>query len=133
VGLQQGDDGRLCTGSAQVGKKISSLEVHHVLREHNVGADTLSKLGSTHAQVPPGVFVPELKQPSIKSSPQVTIDAGPQQPDRQVMVLGEDWREAFIDFIRDQRLPAGIDTRSIEVARVMRRSKGFVLVDSKLY
>jgi hypothetical protein len=49
------------------------------------------------------------------------------------MVLGEDWREAFIDFIRDQRLPAGIDTRSIEVARVMRRSKGFVLVDSKLY
>jgi hypothetical protein len=27
----------------------------------------------------------------------------------------------------------GIDTRSIEAARVMRRSKGFVLVDSKLY
>jgi hypothetical protein len=49
------------------------------------------------------------------------------------MVLGEDWREAFIDFIRDQRLPAGIDARSAEVARVMRRSKGFVLVDNKLY
>jgi hypothetical protein len=81
VGLQQGDDGRLCAGSAQVGKKIFGLEVHHVLREHNIGADTLSKLGSTRAQVPPGVFVQELKQPSIKSSPQVTIDAGPQQPD----------------------------------------------------
>jgi ribonuclease HI len=62
--------------------KFFGLEVHHVLREHNVGADTLSKLGSTRAQVPPGVFVQELKQPSIKSSPQVTIDAGPQQPDR---------------------------------------------------
>jgi hypothetical protein len=62
-------------------------------------------------------FVQELKQPSIKSSPQVTIDAGPQQPDREVMVLGEDWREAFIDFIRDQRLPAGIDARSAEAAR----------------
>jgi ribonuclease HI len=37
--------------------KFSGLEVHHVLREHNVGADTLSKLGSTRAQVPPGVFV----------------------------------------------------------------------------
>jgi hypothetical protein len=113
--------------------KFSGLEVHHVLQEHNVGTDILSKLGSTHAQVPPGVFIQELKQPSIQSSPQVTIDAGPQQPDQEVMVLGEDWREAFIDFIRDQRLPAGINARSVEAARVLRRSKGFVLVDGKLY
>jgi hypothetical protein len=113
--------------------KFSGLEVHNVLREHSVGADILSKLGSTRAQVPAVVFVHELKQPSIKSSPQVTIDAGPQQPDREVMMLGEDWREAYIDFIRDQRLPAGTDVRSAEAARVMRRSKGFVLVDSKLY
>jgi hypothetical protein len=113
--------------------KFSGLEVHHVLREHNVGADTLSKLGSTHAQVPPGVFVQELKPPSIKSSSQVTIDAGPQQSSREVMVLQEDWREAFIDFFRDQKLPAGIDARSAEAACVMRKSKCFVLVNSKLY
>jgi hypothetical protein len=113
--------------------KFSGLEVHHVLREHNVGTDILSMLGSTRAQVPVGVFVQELKQPSIKSSPQVTTDAGPQQPDREVMTHGEDWREAYIDFIRDQRLPAGIDARSAEAARVMRSSKGFVLVDNKLY
>jgi ribonuclease HI len=49
--------------------KFSGLEVHHVVREHNVGADILSKLGSTRAQVPVGVFVQELKQPSIKPSP----------------------------------------------------------------
>jgi hypothetical protein len=113
--------------------KFSSLEIHHVLREHNVGADIFSKLGSTRAQVPLGVFVQELKQPSIKPSPQISTDAGSQQPDQEVMTLGEDWREAFIDFIRDQRLPAGIDARSAEAACVMRRSKGFVLVDSKLY
>jgi hypothetical protein len=41
--------------------KFSGLEVHHVLWEHNVGAYTLSKLGSTRAQVPAGVFVQELK------------------------------------------------------------------------
>jgi hypothetical protein len=29
--------------------KFSSLEVHHVVREHNVGADILFKLGSTRA------------------------------------------------------------------------------------
>jgi hypothetical protein len=113
--------------------KFFDLEVHHVVREHNVGADILSKLGSTHAQVPARVFIQELKQPSIKSSPQVTTDAGLHQLDREVMMLGEDWREAYIDFIRDQRLPAGMDARSAEAARVMRRSKGFVLVDSKLY
>jgi ribonuclease HI len=113
--------------------KFSGLEVHHVVRQHNIGADTLSKLGSTSAQVPAGVFVQELKQPSIKSSPQVTTDVGPQPPDWEVMMFGEDWREAYIDFIRDQRLPVGMDARSAEEAHVMRRSKGFVLVDSKLY
>jgi hypothetical protein len=113
--------------------KFFGLEVHHVLREHNVGADILSKLGSTRAQVPAGVFVQELKQPSIKSSPQVTTDAGSQQPNREVMMISEDWREAYINFIWDQRLPAGMDARSAEAVRVMRRSKGFVLVNSKLY
>jgi hypothetical protein len=49
------------------------------------------------------------------------------------MMLGEDWREAYIDFIWDQRLPAGMDARSAEAAHVMCRSKGFVLVNSKLY
>jgi hypothetical protein len=48
-------------------------------------------------------------------------------------MLGEDWREAYIDFIRDQRLPAGMDPRIAAAACVMRRSKGFVLVDNKLY
>jgi hypothetical protein len=113
--------------------KFSGLEVHHVLREHNMGADILSKLGSTRAQVPAGVFLQELKQSSIKSSPQVTTSAGPQQPDWEVMMIGEDWRETYIDFIRDQRLPAGMDARSAEAAHVMRRRKGFILVDNKLY
>jgi hypothetical protein len=102
-------------------------------REHNVGADILSKLGSTLAQVPVGVFIQELKQTSIKSSHQITTDTGLQKPDREVMMLGEDWRETYIDFIRDQRLPAGMDARSAAAARVMCRSKGFVLVNKKLY
>jgi hypothetical protein len=101
--------------------------------EHNVGADILSKLGSTRAQVPVGVFIQELKQPSIKSSSQITTDTGLQQPDWEVTMLGEDWREAYIDFIRDQRLPAGMDARSAVAARVIRRSKSFFLVDNKLY
>jgi hypothetical protein len=36
----------------EVGKlknKFSGLEVHHVVREHNIDTDILSKLGSTRA------------------------------------------------------------------------------------
>jgi hypothetical protein len=91
VGLQQGDAYVLEVRKLE--NKFSSLEVHHVLREHNIGPDILSKLGSTRAQVLLGVFVQELKQPSIKPSPQISTDAGPQQPNREVMTLGEDWRE----------------------------------------
>jgi hypothetical protein len=104
-----------------------------VIREHNVGADILSKLGSTRAQVPAGVFIQELKQPSIKSSPQITTVTGLQKPDREVMMLRKEWRDTYIDFIRDQRLSMGMDAKSAATARVMRRSKGFFLVDNKLY
>jgi ribonuclease HI len=57
--------------------KFSGPEVHHVIREHKIGADILSKLGSTREQVPAGVFIQELKQPSITSSRQITTDIDP--------------------------------------------------------
>jgi ribonuclease HI len=37
-----------------------TMEIHHVIRDNNVGADVLSKLGFDRANVPPGVFVREL-------------------------------------------------------------------------
>jgi hypothetical protein len=46
---------------------FSGLEIHHVIRDNNVGADVLSKLGSDRANVPPGVFVHELHYPSIRA------------------------------------------------------------------
>ena len=55
-------------------KKFSGFEIHHVDRDNNVGADVLSKLGSTRAAVPPGVFVHELHHPSVKVQNQQTID-----------------------------------------------------------
>ena len=54
--------------------KFSGLEIHHVDRGNNVGADVLSKFGSTRAAVPPGVFVHELHHPSVKVQNQQTID-----------------------------------------------------------
>jgi hypothetical protein len=34
-------------------KMFSRLEIHHVVRDNNVGADVLSKRGSDRANVPP--------------------------------------------------------------------------------
>jgi ribonuclease HI len=51
-----------------------SLEFHHVVRDNNVAADVLSKLGSTRAQVPVGVFVHKLHAPSIPKPVPPTTD-----------------------------------------------------------
>ena len=50
--------------------KLSRLEIHHVVRDNNVAADVLSKLGSDRAEVPPGIFVHELHHPQSILPPQ---------------------------------------------------------------
>jgi hypothetical protein len=86
-------------------KKFSGLEIHHVIRDNNVGADVLSKLGSDLANVPPGVFVHELHHLSIKVPDQSIIAQGPTEPDREVMMIEVDWQVTFIDFIKEHKLP----------------------------
>jgi len=79
--------------------KFSGLEIHHVDRNNNVGADILSKLGSTRAAVPPGVFVHELHHPSVKEQSQQATDTEAPATVREVLMIAEDWRTQFIDFI----------------------------------
>ena len=50
--------------------KFSGLEIHHVVRNNNVAAYVLSKLGSDRAEVPPGIFVHEVHHLSINISTQ---------------------------------------------------------------
>jgi hypothetical protein len=57
--------------------KFYGLEFHHVVRDNNVAADVLSKLGSTRAQVPAGVFVHELHALSISQPTPMTTDPTP--------------------------------------------------------
>jgi len=55
-----------CAKVRKLEKIFQGLEIHHVLRDSNVTADVLAKLGSDRAKVPPGIFVEELKASSIK-------------------------------------------------------------------
>jgi hypothetical protein len=49
--------------------KFKGLEFYHIERDRNATTDTLSKLGSSRAQAPSGIFVQEIQQPSITSGP----------------------------------------------------------------
>jgi ribonuclease HI len=81
--------------------KFYGLEFHHAVHDNNVAADVLSELGSTRAQVPAGVFVHELHTPSIPEPAPTTTDPAPSQAGQEVMMLDVDWRQPFIDYIRE--------------------------------
>ena len=48
-------------------------------------------------------------------------------------MIEEDWWIQFIDFINEFKLPPHVDAKSTEAARIIRRSKGFILVGDNLY
>jgi hypothetical protein len=68
-----------CLEVRKLENKFHGLEFHHVVRDNNIAADVLSKLGSTRAQVPAGVFIHELHAPSIPEPAPTTTDPAPSQ------------------------------------------------------
>jgi ribonuclease HI len=67
-----------CLEVRKLENKFYDLKFHHIVRYNNVAADVLSKLGSTRAQVPAGVFVHELHVPFIlELAPPTTVPAHP--------------------------------------------------------
>jgi hypothetical protein len=109
--------------------KFYGLEFHHVVRDNNVAADILSKLGSTRTQVPAGVFVHELHASSILEPMPPTIDPAHPPAVQEVMMIDEDWRQPFIDYLSEQKVPS--DKNLAE--QLICRAKSYVLVRDKLY
>jgi hypothetical protein len=113
----------------------AEIEFQHVPRNNNIASDVLSKLGSRRALVPAGVFVQDLRKPSIKlldsnNSKPPSNDQNPAPPRNVLMTEKEDdWRKPFIDFILDQLVP---DDKA-EREHITRRSANYVVIDSDLY
>ena len=57
--------------SGSLKENFYGIEYHHVVRDQNQLADHLSKLGSSRAMIPLGVFVQDLLVPSIKEEKEV--------------------------------------------------------------
>jgi ribonuclease HI len=118
-----------CVEVCKLENKFYGLEFHHVVRDNNVAVDILSKLCSTRAQVPAGVFVHKLHAPSIPEPAPMTTDPVPLPAGQEVMMINVDWRQPFIDYIREQKVPT--DKNLAE--QLIRRAKSYVLVGDKLY
>jgi hypothetical protein len=116
-----------CAEVRKLEKNFKGLEILHVLRDSNIAADVLAKLGSDKAKVLLGVFVEELPSPSIKQPGRITPE--PPAPTTQIMVIIRSWTKDFIDYVKENKLPANRE----EVTRIIRRSKNYVLVGDNLY
>jgi ribonuclease HI len=90
---------------------FKGIEFHHVPRYNNVATNVLSKLGSRQALVPAGVFVQDLRKPSVKllgpNNLEPLSNDQNSAPPRDVLMSEkeDDWRKTFIDFILDQLVP----------------------------
>ena len=90
--------GKYCVAVRKLEDKFEGLEFHHVERYRNAAANALSKLGSSRAQAPPGIFVQEISQPSILSN-QVEECNTLSQPESDP----NDWREPIIRYIKNEK------------------------------
>jgi ribonuclease HI len=118
-----------CLEVCKLENKFYGFEFHHVVRDNNVAADVLSKLGSTRAQVPAGVFVHELHAPSIPEPAPPTTDPTHPPAGQEVMMIDVDWRQPFIDYLSEHKISSDKNL----VKQLIRRAKSYVLVGDKLY
>jgi hypothetical protein len=116
-----------CAEVHKLEKNFQGLEILHVLHDSNVVADILAKLGSDKVKVPPGVFIEKLSAPSIKQPGEITPELP--APTTQILVITISWTHDFIDYIKENKLPANKE----EATRIIQRSKNNVLMGDNLY
>jgi ribonuclease HI len=95
-----------CAQIIKLENKFYGLEFYHVVRADKKATDKLSKLGSTRAAIPHGVFVHDLVKPSIVEeekpmAEQPSID----QMVTMISTTATDWREPFIRYLTSAEVP----------------------------
>ena len=71
-------------------------------RDKNQAADALSKLGSSRAQIPRGIFVQDIHEPSVGTGlVEKQLTEAMLIDDATPTTSGRDWRTQFIRYISD--------------------------------
>jgi hypothetical protein len=119
-----------CAEVRKLEDHFKGLEFHHVSRDNNVTADVLSKLVSKRALVPAGVFVQDLRKPSIRllSDPDTSPREVPGSRDVLMVEVEADWRLDFIAYIMENRVPK----KKVEHEKIVRRATNYVVIGTEL-
>jgi hypothetical protein len=111
-----------CTEVCKLEAHFEGLKFHHVCRDKNVAAEVLSKLGSKCMLVPAGVFIQDLRKPSIRllSDPETLQSDVPPPGSRDVLMAEaeDDWRLDFIAYI--------LENTSLKTSSSARKLSGVV-------
>jgi ribonuclease HI len=118
-----------CTQIRKLENKFYGLEFHHVVWADNEAANKLSKLGSTRAVIPHGVFVHDLVNLSIEEEEKpIAEQPSANQLVTMIPTIDIDWRGPFIRYLTSAEVPQD----KTEMEHLIRRSKHYVLVEGKL-
>jgi hypothetical protein len=110
---------------------FEGLEFHHVSRDNNVAANILSKLGSKRALVLVGVFVQDLRKPSIRllSDPATSPSDVPGSRDILMAEAEDDWLLDFIAYIVEKRVPED----KVEREKIVWCAANYIVISTELY
>jgi hypothetical protein len=112
----------------EMAKSFLGYDIKHVRREDNMAADTLSKLGSSHKAVPPGVFLEHLRVPSVKMVDPKNLELA-SSPVMAVLPSNPPWAEPYLEYLMIKKLPKDeVQRRQIE-----HRAKAYTIIDGQLY
>jgi hypothetical protein len=120
-----------CAEVRKLEDHFEGLEFHHVSRDNNVATDVLSKLGSKHALVPAGMFVQDLRKPSIRLLIDLETLHSDTPGNRDVFMAEteDNWCLDFVAYIVEQRVPED----KIERKKIVRRAANYVVISTELY
>jgi hypothetical protein len=122
-----------CTEVRKLEAHFDGLEFHHVCRNNNVAADVLSKLGSKRALVPAGVFIQDLRKPSIRPLSDAETSQNDVSPpgSRDVLMVEaeDDWHLDFIAYIIEKCVAKD----KVKRVKIVRRRANYVVIGTELY
>jgi hypothetical protein len=91
-------------------------------------ADTLSKLGSSHKAVPPGVFLEHLHVPSVKMVDPENLEEA-SSPVMVVLSSNLPWVEPYLEYLTTKKLPED----EVQKRQIEHRAKAYTIIDGQLY
>src|SRR3954471_18246584 len=112
----------------EIAKSFLGYKVKYVPREQNEAAGLLSKLGLGRKKIPPGVFLEHLRTPSVKGA---DID-NPDKADSFVNMVTKiplAWIKLFMEYLEHGTLPDD----KVERRKIVRRAKGYTIINGQLY